>query len=226
MTVPVTEAGKETEVDWEEVRKVLKTMEETEEAFREKGVKADSVARAHVIAALHLHTLACDGDMFKAFVSMVDFMRAVWPTVREMIHTQIAEVLSKAKSLKKHSKITEAEIVHLENLIVNLAVINNVPSSLSSEEIEKVLVTQDMLSKGIETVLSSQNPPASQLPKEVLLRVFIIMAQQLTVFEMGGDVPSARAAFMDQQQLLWPIALANVGTLIKEIAQESEGQAN
>jgi hypothetical protein len=220
MTIPVTDAGKETEVDWDEIKTVLKIFEDEEDKLREKGFKADSVARANLISAMHLHTLAYEGDMFKAFVHMIDFMRTMWPTLREMIHHQVSEILSKAKSLTKHSKITEAEIAHLESLIINLTVMNSAPSMLTAEEIEKILKTQEIVSKGIEAILSA---PTS---KEVLLRVFIVMAQQLAVFEMSGDVPSARAAFMDQQQLLWPIALENVNTLLKDMAKETEGHAN
>jgi hypothetical protein len=142
------------------------------------------------------------------------------PVVKNSIHKQLTNVIAKSKSLTKHNKVSDQEVEELKNIISNLSFLDNVPSGLSADEIMEVIDCQNKIS----TLVTESNLSNEQ--REILMRSFLLMAQQLILFEMNIDIMSAKAAFIDQLQLLWPVAFANVKHLIEHSSNDSQEISN
>jgi hypothetical protein len=219
MSISVIESGKEPEIDWDEVQKILKDISRVENDFRSRGVDGNSFVVASLISVMNLSTLAMRGDMFQSFVYIIDLMRVLWPSISQAIKQQTEEALELSKTEKGSKDMTEADIDTLNKILININMLEVSRSNLTAEDIVNVLNTQNSINDRLKDW-------ASDAKRDVLMRTLIVMAQQLAFFEMNGNVAAAKAAFVDQQQLLWPIALENSKGIIEKEVEITKDSSN
>lgn len=212
-SVPVSNLGGEPELNWKEISDALERVFSNAEHMKQLGMQVSSVGRATLISALHLHLIEVGGDPFKAISQMVSFLYANAIDVCNRLRSGLSEALKEGKV--QGQKLKEHEREEMQNLLINLEMVLSRPHSMNADEIAAVLEAQKALTESAEKVAKNSNPLA-------VARALITMAQQFMFFDMEGDLVAARAAFMDQQQLLWHLAVVNVRNLIDAALKKSE----
>ena len=218
-TISVTEMGAEVDPVWEEVSKSLEVLERANDALRKEDFKLNAVATAHLISVMQMNIILAEGDMFVAFTRIMDTMRDLWPTVKELLTRQTKAALEKRKAYTNRQKKDKVPTEELEKLVVNLETINSAPSVLTVEELTSVIDAQREINEKLKDCPCADD-------RDTVMRVFLVMAQQLVFFAMNGNVAAARAAFLDQTQLLWPLALENTKSIIDESVEATKETAN
>lgn len=212
-TIPVSEAGKKDELNWKEINDALERLTSVQDTMKRLGIPLSAVARASVLAALNIHVLETGGDPFKAMSSMTEFMHKMWISVCTGLLASTSEAI-KVGSIQGQ-KVSETELDAMRAFVINMEMILATNHTIMADEITKVLEAQNALANSVDEQAKIYGSLA-------VARSLIVMAQQCVFFDMNCDIVSAKAAFTDQQHLLWEIAIANAMKLIESAVEKTD----
>lgn len=221
-TIPVSAVGKEDDLDWKEINDSLERIASVQNALKCLGMSLSSVARASVLASMNLHLVESNGDPFKAMTIITEFMYRMWIAVCGNLQASMGEAIKSGKV--QGQKLSTQEIESMEALVVNIEMVLSSNHIFTVEEIAGVLKAQQALAGVVEEQSKTHEPLA-------IVRSLIVMAQQFMLFDMQGDLVSAKTAFADQQHLLWDVAVANAQRMVKAASEKMdsgppEGKSN
>jgi hypothetical protein len=211
--IHVTDLGREEEWDWEEIKVVLSKLSSFEGNLLESKFDLSSVARAVLIWTMQLFLFGSRGDKSKATLLITDFMQEGWDVVCKNVFRSVSDAI---KEKEVHGDaLSDDDISGLKKLVVNLEMMQSAEHAICAEDIAKVMLAQRSLASSVDE-LSRVIDPLS------VARALITMAQQFMLFDMGGDILSAKTAFTDQQYLLWGLAVLNVRNMVEEAEKRTE----